>query len=58
MLLDAPPILPTADSLALSNHADAFILIVDFSRTTRDVLHSACDRILHTQIPILGFIEI
>jgi receptor protein-tyrosine kinase len=58
MLLDAPPILPTADSLALSNHADAFVLVVDLNRTTRDVLHSACDRISHTQIPILGFIEI
>ena len=58
VLLDAPPILPTADSLVLSAHADAVILVVNLEQTTQQDLRSACDRIVHAQIPTLGFIEI
>ena len=58
ILLDAPPILPTADSLALSAHADAIILVVNLDRTTQQDLRSARDRIVHAQIATLGFIEI
>ena len=58
VLLDAPPILPTADSLVLSAHADAVILVVHLDQTTQQDLRSARDRIVHAQIPTLGFIEI
>lgn len=58
ILLDAPPILPTADSLVLSAHADAIILAVNLDQTTQQDLRSARDRIVHAQIATLGFIEI
>ena len=56
ILLDAPPILPTADSLVLGVHSDAIVLIVDLDQTHRETLRTSQNRIMHTQIQLLGFI--
>lgn len=56
ILLDAPPILPTADSLILGVHSDAIVLIVDLDQTHRETLRASQDRIMHAQIHLLGFI--
>jgi capsular exopolysaccharide synthesis family protein len=58
ILLNAPPILPTADSLILSVHSDAVILIVDLDYTHRETLRASRNRMMHTQIPLLGFIHL
>ena len=56
ILLDAPPILPTADSLVLGVHSDAIVLIVDLDQTHRETLRTSQNRIMHAQIQLLGFI--
>ncbi|MDE0186819.1 MAG: AAA family ATPase [Candidatus Poribacteria bacterium] len=56
ILLDAPPILPTSDSLVLGVHSDGIILIVDLSQTHRETLRTSQNRIVHTQVQQLGFI--
>ena len=58
ILLDAPPILPTADSLILGVHSDAIVLIVDPDQTHRETLRASQNRIVHAQIHLLGFIAI
>ncbi|MCZ6679910.1 MAG: AAA family ATPase [Candidatus Poribacteria bacterium] len=57
ILIDAPPILPTADSLILSVHCDAVVLVVGLDRTTREMLRMSRARLENTQTPVLGFIE-
>jgi Mrp family chromosome partitioning ATPase len=57
ILLDTPPMLPTADSLILSVYADAVVLVIDLTHTTREALRTAHDRMAHAQISVLGFIE-
>lgn len=57
ILIDTPPVLPTADSLLLSIHCDAVVLVVDLDHTTRERLRMARDRLANTKIPVLGFIE-
>lgn len=56
ILLDAPPILPTSDSLVLGVHSDGIILIVDLDQTHRETLRTSQNRIVHTQVQLLGFI--
>lgn len=56
IVLVAPPILPTADSLVLGVHSDAIILIVDLDQTHRETLRTSQNRILHAQNQLLGFI--
>ena len=56
ILLDAPPILPTADSLVLGVQSDAVILIVDLDQTHRETLRTSQNRIMHAQIKLMGFI--
>ena len=56
IVLVAPPILPTADSLVLGVHSDAIILIVDLDQTRRETLRTSQNRILHAQNQLLGFI--
>ncbi|MBI1930582.1 CpsD/CapB family tyrosine-protein kinase [Candidatus Poribacteria bacterium] len=46
ILLDAPPILPTADSLILSAHSDAAVLVVNLPHTTQDMLRTARERLV------------
>lgn len=57
ILLDAPPIFPTADSLILGVHSDAALLIVDLNQTHRETLRASQNRITHAQIHLLGFIS-
>ena len=56
IVLDASPILSSADGLALGVHADATVLIVNLTTTSRQSLRTTRDRITHTNLSLLGFI--
>jgi receptor protein-tyrosine kinase len=45
IVIDAPPILPVADTSPLISHVDGVLLLARFGRTKKDVLRLAADRI-------------
>lgn len=54
VLLDAPPILPTADALSLLEHVDALLLVVEAGRTPRELIAHALS--LLPPVRILGVV--
>ncbi|MDE0297986.1 MAG: hypothetical protein OXN17_05100 [Candidatus Poribacteria bacterium] len=56
VLIDAPPLLASADGLALGTHADAIVLIFNLSTTSRQSLRTARDRVTHANLSLHGFI--
>lgn len=58
ILLDASPLLSSAEGLALGTHADAIVLILDLTKTSRQSLRTARDRITHANLSIHGFIDV
>ena len=57
ILLDTPPLLTSADGIALGTHADAVVAVLNLATTTRKSLRSTRDRMAKAKIPVLGFIE-
>jgi polysaccharide biosynthesis transport protein len=41
VILDTPPVIPVADALVLSRHADATLLVVRWEKTSRVAVHDA-----------------
>ena len=58
ILLDAPPLLASTDGLALGNHADAVVSVIDLATATRESLRATRDRTAQANLPILGFIDV
>ncbi len=56
ILLDVPPLLSSADGLALGIHADAIVLILNLTTTSRQSVRTACERITHANLSLHGFI--
>jgi polysaccharide biosynthesis transport protein len=54
VLLDAPPVLPVADALALAPMADAVLLVVDASRTPRGSVADARRQLQQVEANIIG----
>ncbi|WP_332644706.1 polysaccharide biosynthesis tyrosine autokinase [Aeromicrobium sp.] len=46
IVIDAPPILPVADTSTLVRHVDGVLLVARYGRTRKDVLRLAAERIL------------
>ena len=56
ILLDVPPLFSSADGLALGIHADAIVLILNLTTTSRQSVRTAHDRITHANLSFHGFI--
>lgn len=54
VLIDAPPLLPVADAAVLSRQADGAILVVRHSKTTKDQVAAAADRLASVDAELLG----
>lgn len=56
IIIDGPPLLATADSLLLAEHADAAILVAAVGRTDTPGLATAAGRLAQTGCPIAGVV--
>lgn len=56
VILDAPPILPVSDALALGRRADEVVVIASAGRTRLPQLRSTVDAIRRLDLSILGFV--
>jgi capsular exopolysaccharide synthesis family protein len=56
VLLDSPPLLPVADTLALARHTDATLLVVSLGQTRRRDLEGAMSVLASADAPGLGII--
>lgn len=54
VLIDAPPVLPVTDAVALSTQVDAVLLVVRSGRTRRDHLEEAVRRLEVVGAPVIG----
>jgi polysaccharide biosynthesis transport protein len=54
VVLDTPPVLPVADALVLSRHADATIMVVRWEKTPRTVVQDATRLLRHSGAHLLG----
>lgn len=50
VLIDAPPVLPTADLQALARHVDGVVLVIRAGRTPREVVQMALDALAEVHI--------
>lgn len=56
VVADAPPVLPVADSLVLTNHADAVILVIRAGKTTKRELRRSMQMLNSVNAPLIGFV--
>lgn len=56
VILDSPPVLAVHDGIMLSTMVDNVILVVDMSRTRRNHLKHAVERLREVQAPISGVV--
>lgn len=56
IIVDAPPLLPVTDAAILASMTDGALLIVRHSRTTRDQLRGAHDRLTSVDASTLGVV--
>ena len=56
LILDAPPVLPVADSDDLARAADGVILVVDSGSTREQAIEDALERLARTGTPVVGFV--
>ena len=54
MLIDAPPVLPVADSLSLARLAGGVIVVVEAGRTTYPQVERAIQLLARSQARLLG----
>lgn len=54
VVVDSPPVLPVADSLILSDLADAVILVVAVGSTTKREAHRAYELLTQVEAPVIG----
>ena len=52
VIFDAPPLLSTADALALASHVQAAVLVIDTSKTSRLMLSRARRLLVRTHTPV------
>jgi succinoglycan biosynthesis transport protein ExoP len=58
IVLDAPPVLPVADALLLSQHADAVLLAILGGTSRLSAVHAARQRLAALDVPLLGAVAI
>ncbi len=58
IVLDAPPVLPVADALLLSQHADAVLLAILGGTSRLPAVHAARQRLAALDVPLLGAVAI
>jgi succinoglycan biosynthesis transport protein ExoP len=58
IVLDAPPVLPVADALLLSQHADAVLLAVLGGTSRLPAVHAARQRLTALDVPLLGAVAV
>ena len=56
ILIDSPPLLPVADSLALSQFANGAIVVALVGETPRDHLRETLERLRKVNTPIIGVV--
>ena len=56
ILIDSPPLLPVADSLALSQFANGAIVVALVGETPRDHLRETLERLRQVNTPIIGVV--
>jgi capsular exopolysaccharide synthesis family protein len=56
VILDAPPVIPVADALVLGNQTDGVVLCVKGGETPRDQVARVRDKLLRSNVRILGVV--
>ena len=56
IILDAPPILPVADSMVLSRLADGIILVIEYGKTTYETAVRSKENMENIGAKILGIV--
>jgi capsular exopolysaccharide synthesis family protein len=56
VILDAPPVVPVADALVLGNQTDGVVLCVKGGETPRDQVARVRDKLLRSNVRILGVV--
>ncbi|HEX3960671.1 MAG TPA: polysaccharide biosynthesis tyrosine autokinase [Trebonia sp.] len=56
VLIDSPPILPVADAMILTSHADAVLLVVASGQTRRADLRRASEKLAKGSAPVVGVV--
>jgi capsular exopolysaccharide synthesis family protein len=56
VVLDAPPVLPVSDALALAPHVDGVLLVVDLARTPRDAARRAAGQLRAVGARVAGVV--
>lgn len=56
VMIDSSPVLPVADAISLSSLVEGVILVVDASRTSRQLVKAAHDRLAQVHARILGVV--
>ena len=54
MVVDAPPVAPVADALLIGSQTDGVMICVKGGQTARDQVARVRDRLLWSNVPILG----
>jgi succinoglycan biosynthesis transport protein ExoP len=54
VLIDSPPVLPVADAMILSGHADAVLLVVAAGQTRRAELRRTAEKLAQGTAPVVG----
>ncbi|MCL6553189.1 MAG: polysaccharide biosynthesis tyrosine autokinase [Firmicutes bacterium] len=56
VVIDAPPVLPVSDAVALAPHVDAALLVVDLERTPREAARRAVDQLRAVGARVAGVV--
>ncbi|MDR7555335.1 MAG: polysaccharide biosynthesis tyrosine autokinase [Armatimonadota bacterium] len=56
VVIDAPPVLPVSDAVALAPHVDAALLVVDLERTPREAARRAADQLRAVGARVAGVV--
>jgi len=56
VVIDTPPVSPVADALILGNQSDGVVLCVQGGRTPRELVARVRDKLLRSNVRILGVV--
>ncbi len=56
VLIDSPPVLPVADAMILTSHADGVLLVVASGQTRRTELQRTTEKLAQANVPIVGMV--